>query len=105
MALYGPDIPLARNLVDQGKRKEIFDIIAPYTMSCDDIEIFKAAPQRLQDLWLESFTASLKGMLLTGLQKLTKLEFSKCFPAHGGFPAPTQAASIGLEPGQSILHR
>jgi hypothetical protein len=76
-------------------------IIAPYTMSCEDMEIFDAASQKVQDLWLESFPAALKGMLLTGLQKLTKSEFSKCFPAHGGFPAPIQAASIGLEPGQS----
>ena len=41
MALYGPDIPLARNIVDQRKRKEIFDIIAPYSMSLDDMEIFR----------------------------------------------------------------
>ena len=105
MALYGPDIPLARNIVDQRKRKEIFDIIAPYSMSLDDMEIFESTPQKVQDLWLESFTASVKGMLFTGLQKLSKIEFGKCFPAHGASPAAVHGASVGLGPGQSILHR
>ena len=105
MALYGPDIPLARSPVDNAKRRQIFDIVAPYTMSTEDVQMVDAAPQRVQDLWLESFPASLKGMLFTSLQKLTKDEFGKSFPAYGAFPAPMHAEAVGLAANQTILDR
>ena len=105
LALYGPDIPMARNPLDKIRRKEIFDIVVPYTMSREDVEIFEATPERLQDLWLESFTASLKGILYTSLKKLTKDEFSKCFPSHGASPAQIHGAAVGILSGQSILDR
>lgn len=105
LALHGPDIPMARSPLDKIRRKEVFDIIAPYTMSTDDMETFEATPERVQDLWLESFTASLKGILFTSLQRLTKYEFSKCFPSHGASPAQIHGSAVGIFPGQSILDR
>jgi hypothetical protein len=105
LALHGPDMPMARSPLDKIRRKEVFDIIAPYTMSHEDMEVFEAAPERLQDLWLESFTASLKGILFTSLQRLTKDEFSKCFPSHGASPAQIHGTAVGILPGQSILDR
>jgi len=104
LALYGGDIPTGRNPDANLKRKAVYDIISPYIFSPQEIEIVAEAPQKQFDLWLESFTASLKGVRKS-LEKMTKSEYSKCSPPYGASPARIHGDSVGMPPHSTILDR
>ena len=55
MSMFGFDVPCGRNQVAASRRKRIFDVIAPYVMSQEDIDTVASRPAYLRDLWLESF--------------------------------------------------
>ena len=75
MSLYGFDVPLGKTSTDKRKRREVFEIIHPYTLSEEDMEEVAEAGEQQIELWLESFTATQKGLLGTTLSYYTKQYF------------------------------
>ena len=63
MALYGCNVPGAKKSEDQEARDLIFDIIAPYCLSAEDIEAIDEYPVHIRNLWLTSFTNSQNVMI------------------------------------------
>lgn len=105
MALFGLDFPGSKSVDDHGRRQEIFEIISPYVMSRDDINVVLKTPATVRQLWLESFAMTQKGMLVTKLQKAVKDVGRRYFPSQGGFPRVSCAKAIGLAPSTTILGR
>ena len=106
MSLVGHEIPLGRSTADQELRFEVFDIIHPYCLSPEDMEIVNGVDPMTKVLWLETFTNTQKGMLGTSLLSLAKDQFrANFFPSNGAYPATDFAEMIGLPPGKSILQR
>ena len=106
MSLVGHEIPLGRSTADQELRFEVFDIIHPYCLSPEDMEIVNGVDSMTKVLWLETFTNTQKGMLGTSLLSLAKDRFrANFFPSNGAYPATDFAEMIGLPPGKSILER
>ena len=105
MALHGFDYPGSKSNEDHARRQEIFDIIAPCVMSQADIDIVKKSPITVRQLWLESFSMTQKGMLVTKLQKVVKDDVREYVPSRGGFPRPAYAQAVGLAPSTTILDR
>ena len=93
LALYEGDIPSGQNPDANHKRKAVYDIISTYIFSPQEIKIVAEAPQKQFDLWLKSFTASLKGVRKL-LEKMTELEYSKCFSPFGSSPARIHGDSV-----------
>ena len=75
MSLLGYDVPLGKSAIDKANRREVFEIIHPYIMSPADMEEVEAAGDQVKDLWLESFTATQKGMICTALSYFNKAVF------------------------------
>ena len=99
MSMYGFEVPCGRNQLAAGRRKKVFDIIAPYVMSQDDLDAVAERTQYLRDLWLESMANAARTMLQSKLQVKTKEFMRRFFPSNGLFPTKKHAALIGL-PGQ-----
>jgi hypothetical protein len=94
MSLVGHEIPLGRSTADQVLRVEVFDIIHPYCLSPDDLEIVNEADVITKTLWLETFTNTQKGLLGTSLLGLAKDQFrTNFFPSNG---APHQVSRTCL---------
>ena len=79
MSKYGMNVPLSKTLTDKRSRKDVFDIIHPYTLSAADMEEVVAAGEQQIELWLESFTATQKGLLGTTLSFYSKQYFQYFF--------------------------
>ena len=106
MSERGYDIPVGKSSADQKARQEIFDIIAPYIFSAEDMRIIHDESETGRILWLETFTNTQKGILFTGLNLLAKDEYStRFFPRGGALPAPDYAKMLGLPPGKTFLSR
>jgi hypothetical protein len=106
MSLVGHEIPLGRSTADQELRFEVFDIIHPYCLSPEDMEIVNGVDSMTKVLWLETFTNTQKGLLGTSLFALAMSQFrTNFFPSNGAYPASDFAEMIGLPPGKSILNR
>ena len=106
MSLAGYEIPLGRSTADQVLRLEVFNIIHPYCLSPEDMEIVNESDPITKILWLETFTNTQKGLLGTSLFALAKSQFrTNFFPSNGAYPASDFAAMLGLPPGKSILER
>ncbi len=106
MSLVGHEIPLGRSAADQELRFEVFEIIHPYCLSPEDMEIVNGADLITKALWLETFTNTQKGMLGTSILSLAKDQFrTNFFPSNGAYPASDFAQMIGLPSGKSILNR
>ena len=106
MSVAGMDLPLGKSSKDQLLRERVYNIIAPYCMSKEDMEEVEAFSERERNLWLESFTNTQKGLIFTSLFSNAKDWFrQKYFPSGGAYPASTYANLIGLPPGKSILER
>ncbi len=108
MSRAGYEIPLGRSTADQVLRFEVFDIIHPYCLSPEDMEIVNESGPITKILWLETFTNTQKGLLGTSLLRLAlaKEQFrTNFFPSNGAYPASDFAEMLGLPPGKSILER
>jgi hypothetical protein len=105
MSMFGFDVPCGRNQVAASRRKKIFDVIAPYVMSQEDIDTVASRPAYLRDLWLESFANAARTMLSSKLQIRTKELLRKFFPSNGLLPTKRHAALIGMAPNATILDR
>ena len=105
MALHGFDVPTGKSTSEIVSRRDIFSIACKYVMSVDDIAAVREYPLHLQDLWLLSFTATQKAMLLVNLQKAAKIEFLKVFPSYAMVQSKLYTELLGLEPGMTILDR
>jgi len=106
MALYGVDVPTSKKDDDIQRRQTIFDIVAPYCLSADDIEaVNNEYADNIRDLWLASFTCSQNVMIYTKLMSSVKEHFRNYFPPNGLSPKACLGRKIGLAPGQSILDR
>jgi len=91
MSPVGHEIPLGRSTADQELRFEVFDIIHPYCLSPEDMEIVNGAELNTK---------------VTSLLSLAKDQFrANFFPSNGAYPATDYAEMIGLPPGKSILQR
>ena len=50
MALYGCDVPNSRKDEDKERRNTIFDIVAPYCLSAEDIVVVDECSDHIRDL-------------------------------------------------------
>ena len=106
LSLKGYDIPLGRTVGEKALRRQVWDIIAPYFLSAEDMKTVAEADPEQMDLFLESFTATQKGLLYTTLSIAAKEYCIKTYyPARGSIPTPEHAAELGLPAGKSILSR
>jgi hypothetical protein len=105
ISLHGPDIPVGSTISDLNRRRKIFEIAAPYVLSAGDIETVKATPQNLVDLWLSTFTSSLKGIFLNLYSQTKNVARQSYCPRSGMIPAEAHAKLVGLPPGKTILDR
>ena len=67
MSVRGYDIQVGKSAADQKARQEIFDIIAQYIFSPEDMRIIHEESEPVRALCLETFSNSQKGMLFTSL--------------------------------------
>ena len=105
ISLFGADLPLGNTMSDSLRRRKIFDIAAPYVLSEDDSSTVRAALQHLVDLWLGTFTSSLKGVFLNLCSKTKAAVQQSYFPRSGTVPSVGNAKLVGLPPGKTILDR
>ncbi len=106
MSIVGYDIPLGRTTKDNTLRQEVFDLIAPYVLSAEEIQMVDETDPQIRGLWFETFTNSQKGVLFTSLNALAKEFYRKFyFPDNGTCPPPEFAALLCLPPGMSFLAR
>jgi hypothetical protein len=106
LSLKGYDIPLGRTVYEKSIRRQVWDIIAPYFLSAEDMKTVAEAHPEEMSLFLESFTATQKGLLYTTLSIAAKEYCIKTYyPARGSIPTPEHAAELGLPAGKSILSR
>ena len=105
MSKYGMNVPLSKTLTDKRSRKDVFDIIHPYTLSAADMEEVMEAGEQQIELWLESFTATQKGLLGTTLSHDSKQYFQYFFPSKALIPNSKFGSLVGLPPGAKILQR
>ena len=83
LGLLGHDIPLGRTTADKAARQQVFDIIAPYFLSAEAIRTVGESEQEETTLWLETFTATQKGLLYTSLNICCEGAWHfKTFPAE-----------------------
>ena len=106
LSLKGYDIPLGRTVYEKSIRQQVWDIIAPYFLSAEDMKTVAEADPEPMDLFLESFTATQKGLLYTTLSIAAK-EYciATYYPPRGSIPTHEHAAELGLPAGKSILSR
>ena len=52
IALYGCDVPNSRKDEDKLRRETIFEIVAPYSLSAEDIVAVNEYSDHIRDLWL-----------------------------------------------------
>ena len=104
LSLYGADLPAGFTASAAAKRRTIWEIAAPYALSSNDLETVRATAPPLFDLWLTSFTNSLKGILVN-LRRQTKNHARQYFPDSAYIPTPDAGALVGLPPGKNILGR
>ena len=106
LSLKGYDIPVGRTGDEKLTREEVFNLIAPYFLSSEDMETIGEADPEEMALWLETFTNTQKGLLYTSLNVATKsFCIDNYFPCKGSIPTPEHAAELGLPSGKSILSR
>ena len=105
MSLHGWQVPCGKRPEDAERRREVFDIAAKYCMSVEDIQTVAQSPEKMQDLWFESFANSNKILVHESLQKNAKSYFLRFFPSFGGAASRGLGAMLGLESGQTILDR
>jgi hypothetical protein len=83
LSLLGHDIPLGRTTHDKAARQQFFDIIAHYFLSAEAIRTVGEAEQEEMTLWLETITATQKGLLYTSLNIFCEGAWHcKTFPAE-----------------------
>jgi hypothetical protein len=106
MSVVGHEIPLGKSSEDQILRDRIFQMIAPYCLSTEDMEELDTFSKREMDVWLQSFTNTQKGVIFTSLLSNAKELFrKKYFPSTGACPASANAELLGLPAGHTILER
>jgi len=106
LSLKGYDIPLGRTVGERAIRQQVFDIIAPYFLSSEDMETVAGADPEEMALWLETFTATQKGLLYTTLNIAAKdYCIATYYPSRGSIPTHEHGAELGLPAGKSILSR
>ncbi len=72
----------------------------------EDMETVAEADPEEMAHWLETFTATQKGLMHTSLNIAAKLYcIDRYFPSKGSIPTPEHAAELGLPPGKSFLSR
>jgi hypothetical protein len=67
MSVVGHELPLGKSSEDQILRDRIFNLIAPYCLSTEDMEEVETFSRREMDVWLQSFTNTQKGVIFTSL--------------------------------------
>ena len=105
MSLYGTDVPMRVTHADNIRRRKIFNIIAPYVLSQQDMSTVQETPQNLVDLWLTTFTNSQKGVIGNLYNQTKSMAKQLFFPSSGTVPAQENAALVGLRSGTTILDR
>ena len=105
MALYGSNVPGARKSEDQEARDLIFDIIAPYCLSAEDMEAIDEYPVHIRNLGITLFTNLQSVMIFSKLLPAIKDHFRTYFPHKDVSPKASVGRKVGLLPGQSILDR
>jgi hypothetical protein len=106
LSLKGYDIPLGKTVSEKSIRQRVWGIIAPYFLSAEDMKTVAEADPEEMALFLESFTATQKGLLYTTLSIATK-EYciATYYPPRGSIPTFEHGAELGLPAGKSILSR
>jgi hypothetical protein len=104
LSLYGAEIPAGFTAGAAAKRRTIWEIAAPYALSREDMLAVQATSPGLVDLWLTTFTNSLKGILIKLFRK-TKEHVRHYFPDSEYIPKADAAALVGLPSGRNILER
>ena len=105
MSLYGFDVPCGKNGLAVSRRQKIYDIIAPYVLSAEDMKEIAEAPRQLKELWLESLANTNRTMVHTNTQRATKELLRKAFPSKDLVPSRRFRVMLGLEDETSVLHR
>ena len=106
MSLFGWQVPCGKRVEEVASRKEVYDIAAPYCLSAEDMLEVAQHPDKMQDLWFESFAKSNQVLVHVSLQKLAKSFFgARIFPPHGGAASQKVGTMLGLESGRTILDR
>ena len=106
MSVVGHEIPLGKSSEDLILRDRIFNMIAPYCLSTEDMEELETFSKREIDVWLQSFTNTQQGVIFTSLLSNAKEWFrKKYFPSAGAYPASAYAELLGLPAGHTILER
>jgi len=105
MAEFGVDVPSSKKPLDVARRFTIYNIIAPYCFSKEDIAEIESYPPTIQDMWLQTFTNSQNVMVRSKVLQAAKEYFRKYFPDEGGFPKTNLAQKLGLTAQESILDR
>ena len=106
LSVKGYDIPLGRTVGEKATRQQVFDIIALYFLSSEDMEtVAEANPEEMAH-WLETFIATQKGLVHTSLNIAAKLYcIDRYFPSKGSVPTSEHAAELELPSENSILSR
>jgi hypothetical protein len=73
MSLYETDISTGLTNADNLRRRKIYEMVALYVLSAEDILTVKAIAQNLDGLWLATFTNSQKE-IIANLFNTTKTE-------------------------------
>ena len=72
LSMKGYDLLLGRTMSEKAARQQVFDIIAPYFLSSEDMETVAEADPEEMAHWLETFTATQKGLVHTTLNMAAK---------------------------------
>ena len=73
MAMYGCDVPNSRKDEDKERRETIFEIVAPYCLSAEDIVAVNEYCDHIRNLWLASFTSSQNVMIFSKLRLQSRI--------------------------------
>ncbi len=101
LSLYGADIPVGFTAGAASKRRTIWEIAAPYALTSDDMATVQTTSPGHVDLWLTTFTNSLKGILIKLFRK-TKEHARHYFPDSEYVPKAYAAALVGLPAGRKV---
>ncbi len=105
MSMYCNDLRMGRKTHDKQMCRDVFNIIHPYIMSCEDMDVVEQAGDQINDCWLETFTNPQKVMLSSTLNTVGKAYFDRFFLCKGNIPSARYGALVGHGPGKSILQR
>jgi hypothetical protein len=104
MSVVDHEIPLGKSSEGQILRDHIFNMVAPYYLSTDDMEEVGTISKGQIDVLLESFTNTQKGVIYTSfLTNAKNWVRQKYFPSGGGYPPSSYTELLRLPPCKTML--